>query len=1726
MAKATVLSVTGNAVVVQADGSTRALKVGDVVQKGETVRTAAGARVELMMEDGQVVAMGPTQTVRVDEAMAKAEDTPAAENAAVQNGTIEQITQVLEQGGDLTQELEAAAAGATAGGGGDGSDFVRLLRIVEGVDPLAYDYNFDPLGQPDEILLSAAVVEPDPVTLTQTLMVEEESIPESGGINEPDDGLDYQAGGQVWSGGASGTINTVSLPGTNFAPVAVPPGGSVTVFFDADGLPIEAGSSSVAAVKLTVTSSGSYTLEVVGPVNHKIGGGENDFTLPAVTLTGEESNGADTTLNLTLTVQDDVPVAQVQDPDVVFEGEYTVPSLVVDESPEPEVGDGARSATADFSIYFVTDADADISNNVAYGADGPGAATYSMALTSTSGGVVTSADGVDSGIFALDVDGGKGDVIKLYVNSETGAIEGRISADGDVYFTISIDQALGHVQLSLEEGMPVWHAQGGAEHDDSSYLTLAFDESGGYALTITQTVTDADGDFDTVSVNIAGYNSVAGQEAFDIQDDGPTLTVSEDVSATEAAALAVNVDETEGAERLAAGETDTDGNTDDAGAGLGQATTTVSGGLVNLFAALGGNYGADGAGGTSGTFSFVGIPEDGELATNLKATDGGDIVLQMGTGDYAGMVVGVDTDDDVVFSIAIVNTGTAQAPVYQLQTTLYEAIDHSAAQGGDEAKFDEALALNLAEDGALQLQYSVTREDADGDSITESATVDLVSRSTDEETEEVSDTSYFSFDDDGPLAAVPNASLLGTVTPAKLDESKLPANGGDGVYSATVSVAAAFGTTAAGSYGTDGQGATTYAVKLNLAQGETRVGSGLYLLDPTDKVASTNNDANLQDNDGYGQGVEIMLFDNGDGTVSGKADVNGDGTYELSVFTLSVSATGVVTFAYANQIDPANIWHANTASGDDAASLQTAVAGKLVVVQTITDADGDSATSAGLDIGTGGFFKIEDDGLTAFTPEKARLVDQLGTAHTYTGSLNFAGHYGTDGLGGTVFFTFTEGTAATDASGKTLSLNGETLYLYYGADGDKTMLIAKTLTGVVGFTIDMDAATDSYTMTEYGIISNGVQQVNVNDLSGVGGGNNAYKALNLGTNQTPDTNPANDVLASTVSGETVNTSSAYIGVGEGQDMGDDDRLRLDFVNNLGTTAITASNPTGFTYTSHNLTSVFQQEVAWVKGSGNTANLKLTAIRADNDNSFIGDASGETKVNLSPSNITVYDAGGNVVTSGTNGLLVLDSGDSVLILGMQEGWDYKITTTGASNQFSAVEIEGMGDYLYDPPSGSDVKYEGDDFKLGVFSYETPGTSSPLDLSYGIVGLDGDGDSVTSSIAATLYPFSLVTEGSGSDNVINGDSTGVLSDVIFGYAGNDTLDGKAGHDVLVGGEGDDILRGGLGNDTLSGGSGNDTLIGDPVGRRVVADVRSGDTGATGGASNNQFGFVFASGIGLSVTQITIDITGLGTFDQAESNSKAFVVGSESGVLAADIATMSSGDVTKLVITFQPGAFVAGETLRFGIDTDGSNIDEGGDFGDEAVPFTVTFSDGVTLSGTYGENGAASLGSVETSGGSDMLSGGAGNDTLIGGVGNDILIGDAGQDAFVWNLGDAGSAGAKDVIKDFDVSTNANAGGTGDVLDIRDLINVEENATSLAPYLSFANVDNKLALVVDVDGAGLGTIKQTIVFDNVDVSGGNLQGAIDTFANSMGLAGTGVSSADLISKMLADGHLKTDL
>ena len=163
-------------------------------------------------------------------------------------------------------------------------------------------------------------------------------------------------------------------------------------------------------------------------------------------------------------------------------------------------------------------------------------------------------------------------------------------------------------------------------------------------------------------------------------------------------------------------------------------------------------------------------------------------------------------------------------------------------------------------------------------------------------------------------------------------------------------------------------------------------------------------------------------------------------------------------------------------------------------------------------------------------------------------------------------------------------------------------------------------------------------------------------------------------------------------------------------------------------------------------------------------------------------------------------------------------------------------------------------------------------------------------------------------------------------------------------------------------------------------------------------------------------------------------------------------------------------------------------------------------------FGQEGNDTLDGGE---GDDYLHGGSGNDTLIGGLGDDILIGGlgsdtmtggAGSDTFKWLAGDAD--GSTDNITDF---TLGNTASGGDVLDLSDLLvgvptggSNDDLAAALDSYLQFDTATK--TLTIDPDGV-VGGSELTIQFQN-----------------SLDLASLG-SNQDIIKQLLDDGNLKVD-
>jgi uncharacterized membrane protein len=148
-----VISITGQAWARDADGNLRELRVGDTIQQGEVLITSDGGSAQLDFGDGlnPTLVEGDEQVVMTPE-LDGDEPTDASEFAALDQD-IEALLAALDDDSiDLLDILDATAAGAGPGGAADGGHgFVRLARIAEDVNPLAFEYGLGLASELPEI---------------------------------------------------------------------------------------------------------------------------------------------------------------------------------------------------------------------------------------------------------------------------------------------------------------------------------------------------------------------------------------------------------------------------------------------------------------------------------------------------------------------------------------------------------------------------------------------------------------------------------------------------------------------------------------------------------------------------------------------------------------------------------------------------------------------------------------------------------------------------------------------------------------------------------------------------------------------------------------------------------------------------------------------------------------------------------------------------------------------------------------------------------------------------------------------------------------------------------------------------------------------------------------------------------------------------------------------------------------------------------------------------------------------------------------------------------------------------------------------------------------------------------------------------------------------------------------------------------------------------------------
>ena len=244
---------------------------------------------------------------------------------------------------------------------------------------------------------------------TITLAVEEDSVLGKPG-NDEADGLAASASGNVigdsniaWGADGFGALTAVSVASAAYA---ISAGGSVTVYFDADGQVVNGAAAS--AANLVVRSDGTYTFTVTGAMNNT-GANADTFHLPVISVTAEDYDHDPINITLKVNIQDDVPV------------EITSELVSVREA-GLLAGRGAGESAGSASGVAGTEQGGTIADNLGWGADGfgkvsgiswnEGGASHSMSIAAgehsltvyldASGAVLSDATGAAASLVVRD----------------------------------------------------------------------------------------------------------------------------------------------------------------------------------------------------------------------------------------------------------------------------------------------------------------------------------------------------------------------------------------------------------------------------------------------------------------------------------------------------------------------------------------------------------------------------------------------------------------------------------------------------------------------------------------------------------------------------------------------------------------------------------------------------------------------------------------------------------------------------------------------------------------------------------------------------------------------------------------------------------------------------------------------------------------------------------------------------------------------------------------------------------------------------------------------------------------------------------------------------------------------------------------------------------------------------------------------------------------------------
>ncbi len=118
-----VVAITGSVFVINPNGSRHQLNLGDQVAQGDIVETIRGAFVDIMFTESYVLHIEAEQQVTITIDITETAQLSQADSA-VDSATIQTVIQALESGDDISDALEATAAGSGVPSSDYGFSFV------------------------------------------------------------------------------------------------------------------------------------------------------------------------------------------------------------------------------------------------------------------------------------------------------------------------------------------------------------------------------------------------------------------------------------------------------------------------------------------------------------------------------------------------------------------------------------------------------------------------------------------------------------------------------------------------------------------------------------------------------------------------------------------------------------------------------------------------------------------------------------------------------------------------------------------------------------------------------------------------------------------------------------------------------------------------------------------------------------------------------------------------------------------------------------------------------------------------------------------------------------------------------------------------------------------------------------------------------------------------------------------------------------------------------------------------------------------------------------------------------------------------------------------------------------------------------------------------------------------------------------------------------------------